>query len=251
MATLMLVNPRKRGKKKMATRKRRTPAQIRATKKLVAFNKRRGRKAPARKRKTPTRRKVAVTALSRTTRRKPTARLKARRRKNISHKMRGYYPNPSRRSAKMSIKNVINQQIKPAAIQASGALVLDVGYGYLGGYIPDMLNTGMVKHATKGVVAIALGMIASNFVKNASVNQMVLGAMTVTMHDAMKEALQTYAPSVPMGYYSPSPTYGDMGYIESNAGSAYTDTNLGYFESNPGTAYGTQSETFDTSAIEG
>jgi len=235
----------------MAARKRRTPAQIAATKKLVALNKRRARmksnpakrKAPAR-RKTTARKRVAVSAPSRRTGKRPTKRLTTRRRRNT---VKSYYPNPSRRSAKMTIKNVINQQIKPAAIQASGAMVLDIGYGYFGSYIPDMLNTGMTRHATKGVVAIALGMVASNFVKNATVNNMVLGAMTVTMHDAMKEAVATYAPSVPLGYMNTSPVYNsnDLGYFTPKQ-----NDGLGYFTNDSGDGYYQPQSAFDTGNVE-
>lgn len=244
MATLMLVNPSKRktrGKKKMAT-KRRTAAQKRATKRLVAFNK--ARRKPA-KRKAPAKRK-SITRVSAKTKRKPTKRLVSRRRRN-THK--GYFPNPRKRMAsrkKNMVANIIDKQLKPAAIQASGALMLDVGYGYLGSYIPDMLNTGMIKHATKGVVAIALGFIASNFIKGSTANELAKGAMTVTMHDAMKEALNTYAPMVPLGYYNASPVMSDqMGYYSADAGSG----GLGYYSSDTGTGFEQETEVFDTADI--
>lgn len=72
-------------------KKKRTPAQIRATKKLVAFNKARRRANP-----TPAKRRVKakkkVTRVSQATGKKPSARLKRRR---SMPKKKGYYPNPT------------------------------------------------------------------------------------------------------------------------------------------------------------
>lgn len=237
----MLINPTtpiKKRKKKMAVKKRRTAKQKAATRKLVAFNKRRA--AP--KRKAPARRKAVAKRATTTTRK----RRSPARRTTVS-KPRTYKRNPS--MPKISLKNVVKNQLKPAVVQASGALVLDLGYGYLGGYIPDMLNTGMAKHATKGVIAIALGMVAGNFIKNDTANKLALGAMTVTMHDAVKEAMQTYMPSVPMGcsntgdlgYYSPSPVVSMDAYVND------TSDGMGAFVNDTGSEFGQQS--YDTSNI--
>lgn len=67
----------------MAVKKKRTPAQIRATKKLVALNKKKRGKKKAPKKK--------VGRVSQITKKKPSARLKARRAKP---KKKGYFPNP-------------------------------------------------------------------------------------------------------------------------------------------------------------
>lgn len=255
----MLVNPSKR-KKKMPVRKRRTPAQKRATAKLVALNKRRARMKsnPAKRKtaaKTTTRKRVAISAPSRRTGKKPSARLTRRRKRNT---VRSYYPNPARRmTRKGMVKNIVEKQLQPAAIMASGALMLDIGYGYLGGYIPAVLNTGMARHATKGVVALALGFIASNFVKANTANELAKGAMTVTMHGAMKEAMQTFMPAIPLGdvgYYNVSPVYpaGDgMGYFDKSGGDGYAKdaSSLGYFSKDSGTGYAGERESFDTSEI--
>ncbi len=249
MAQLMLVNPstRKARKKKMATRKRRTAAQLRNDKRLGRMAKARARakRNPVAKRKAPARKRIAISAPSRRTARTPTKRLIARRRRNTK---RTYFPNPSRRSGKMTIKNVVDNQIKPAAIQASGALMLDIGYGYLGGYIPAMLNTGMMKHATKGVVAIALGMVASNFMNNTTANKLALGAMTVTFHDALKEAMTTFMPAIPMGeagYYNASPVYNSpLGYYSDDSGDG-----MGYYSDDSGDGFRVNQQSFDTSDI--
>ena len=256
MAELMLVNPKPRktrGKKKrpMARKKRRTAAQKAATRKLVAFNKRKA-SAKRRTRRNP----VSVSAPSRATGKRPTKRLQARRKANTR---KGYYPNPRRRTRtpRGMIQNIVQKQLQPAAIQASGAIGLDVVYGYFGNFIPAQLNTGMIRHVTKGVVALGIGFVASNFVKNQTANEMAKGALTVTMHDAFKEALQQWMPAIPLGdvgYYNPSPVYNannGVGYFESEAGSGYAN-GLGYFSQDSGQGYGTVSapqEMFDTSDI--
>lgn len=265
MAELMLVNPRKRKKrgtkkKTMATRKRRTAAQKRATKKLVAFNRARSRSRsnPA-KRKTPRRKKVAVNARSRRTGRPPTARLKRRR---FNNNKPGYYPNPRRRSTKGMVANIVDRQLKPAAIQASGAIGLDVIYGYFGNFIPAQLNSGMLRHVTKGVVALGMGFVVSNFMKNATANEMSKGALTVVMHDAFKEALSQWMPTIPLGdvgYYNASPVYQpqsqdmNMGYFQSQTGAGYSNDALGYFSQDTGAGYATvkraEADLFDSADI--
>jgi hypothetical protein len=269
MAELMLVNPKKRtkrGKKKMAARKkRRTPAQKRATAKLVAYNKR--RRTPARrKRRTlaatatpaPARRRRALSTMRAARRRTPT------RSRAVTRRV--YRRNPSR---KTMMQNIVSKQIQPAAIQASGAIGLDVVYGYFGQFIPAQLNSGMIRHVTKGVVALGLGFVASNFIKNTTAEEMAKGALTVTMHGAFKEALQQFMPAIPlgycdsdMGYYNPSPVYEpqsqnmNMGYFEANSGAGYSPhaNGLGYFSSDTGAGYASmrsasENDLFDTADI--
>lgn len=252
----------------MATRRRRTPAQKAATRKLVALNRRRARMKsnPAKRRKRPvgTKQYKQSQRTRRTTRgtltRTPSARLRARRRKN---RVRGYYPNPRRRTN--MVQNIINRQLQPAAIQAGGALGLDVIMGYFGNFIPAQFNQGMMRHVTKGVVALGMGFVVSNFVRNQTANEMSKGALTVVMHDAFKEALQQWMPAIPlgcdtadMGYYNPSPVYqpsaDGMGYFSTGAGSGYAPHSLGYFSQDTGSGYGTvrraaESDLFDTADI--
>jgi hypothetical protein len=171
MPQLMLVNPAKRRKsrKKTSSRKRRS-----------------------RVRRNPVKRAVA--------RRSPSKARRVSRRK--------YRRNPIKIGGRGMLKRTINQQVMPAVTQAGGALAVDLGYGYLSGYLPAMLTTGMARHATKGVMAVLLSTIAANFVKSSTANAMAVGALTVTIHDAAKEVLATAAPQLPLGYYNP-------GYVQS------------------------------------
>lgn len=249
MSKLLLVNPKKR-KKTMATKK-----QLAALKKARAAlkrkraassstNRRRIKRNPAKRTAaTSTRKRVSVNAASRRTKKSPTARLKARRKKNT---VTGYYPNPRRRvGIKDGIKNAIDNQLKPAAMQAAGALALDVGMGYFGGYLPAQLNSGMARHATKGVIAMILGYVAANFVGNQTANTMVKGALTVTLHDAGKDTLAQFAPSLPMGYYNPAPV---LNYYSSDNGNG----GIGYYSNDTGDGYSMgNSIAYDSATIEG
>lgn len=160
MAQLMMVNPRKR-----RTRKARTPAQKAATRKLVARNKRK---------------------------RNPTA-----KRRSTRSVTRRYKRNPARR---MAMGGIINQQVIPAATNATGALALDIIWGFLP--IPINIKAGPMKHVAKGAGAIVMGMVAQNVVRPATAKALSQGALTVVMHDAMREFAQRMLPNVPLGYYS-------------------------------------------------
>lgn len=126
----------------------------------------------------------------------------SRRRAAPKRKARTYRRNPIGGGM---VNRVIERQLKPAAIQAGGALAVDVAFGYLGSYLPAQLTTGMVRHFTKGVGAVLLSTLAANFVRSSTANDMAKGALTVILHDTLKESLQTFAPQLPLGYFSPAP----------------------------------------------
>lgn len=97
---------------------------------------------------------------------------------------------------------------------ASGALALDIAWGYLP--IPITLKTGMLRHVAKGVGAIALGYLANMVTTRSNAEQMTRGAMTVVIHGAMKEITQQFLPNVPldgMGYYSAGMPAGVGAYV--------------------------------------
>ena len=72
----------------MTVKKKRTQAQIAATKKLVAFNKKRRGTV---KKKRVVKKKKAISSPSQITKKAPSARLKRRRKANVK---KGYFPNP-------------------------------------------------------------------------------------------------------------------------------------------------------------
>ena len=91
----------------------------------------------------------------------------------------------------------------PAVQGATGALVLDVAWGFLP--IPIEMKTGMLRHFVKGAGAIAMGWVVDQFATRATANQFTRGALTVVVHGAMRELAQQFMPQVPLGdvgYYS-------------------------------------------------
>lgn len=100
-----------------------------------------------------------------------------------------------------SARGIVGSQLMPAATNAMGALALDVLWSYLP--VPMNIKTGPFKHVAKGIGAIAIGMLAGNIINKRTARAMSQGALTVVMHDAMREVTQQMLPNVPLSYYSP------------------------------------------------
>lgn len=185
MAEILLVNPRKRKstrrKKPVARKKRRTAAQKRATAKMIAANRRKRRGNPVKRK--------------RRTRRKPAARKYTARRAPVKRRRRRRIGNP-----RLTMRSVQNQ-LMDAGTGAVGALGLDVIQGYLP--IPANLKVGLVGTGVKALLAIGMGVVASNvkIVRGATANKMVNGALTVVLHDELKKQVANFAPGIQMGEY--------------------------------------------------
>lgn len=117
-----------------------------------------------------------------------------RRRKTYRKRRR----NPVRRVT--GIQDIVNQQIIPAAVGGSGALALDILMGYMP--LPANLKIGPGRYLIKGVGAIGMGMLAEMMVNKSTARQLSAGALTVIMHDAMKEATVQFAPNIPLGGFN-------------------------------------------------
>ena len=207
----------KRGKAKVRRNpvaKRRSPAQRRATARLVAANRRRAagkRRAPARRTST-TRRRVRRNPATKATQRRTysrTARMnpvKRRRRRSIRR-------NP------VSTKMILNDLLKPAAVGAVGAIANDALYTYLP--LPAQFKTpGVARYASKGITAIAMTWLASKVTKRQTAVQLGVGALTCLTaeiaRNVMAQNFPTLAPTVVegmgvyntsmagMGYYNPA-----------------------------------------------
>lgn len=241
MAKLLLLNPKPRKRKKARTAKQKA-----ATKRMIAAN---------RKRLAPKRRSNPRKTIKRTTtmakRRKPyrmtagrkraIAKLKAFnrsrrktnpvRRRRVSRRpartIRGYRrgrARPAYRSRRRVVRRrnpVTARSIQNTVIdafQASlGALSLDWIWGMVP--VPIEWKTGQFRHLVKGAGAIGMGMIAEMIVSKPQANKMVHGAMTVVMHDALKEFIQMNVPQIQLGYYSPAMTTNGLGMYMGHAGS--------------------------------
>jgi len=161
------------------------------------------RRAPARARRRRTTRRTPARRTARTVRRRQRATPVRRRRRR----------NPSARG--------VMRYVRPALIGGGTAVGIDVALGYIP--LPDTLTTGYARHATKGALAIALGMFGSKIgMKRVTAENMAQGALTVFAADAMREAAASFLPNVPMGYYSPAyvPPNNGMGMYLDSPGSA-------------------------------
>ena len=185
MPEILLVNPRKRRKtrrkKTVARKKRRSAAQKAATRKMIAANKRRKNPVARKRRRKPTRGK-SVAARSR--RRSTPVRRRRRR------------GNPQRITA----RNIQNQLVD-AGTGAVGALGLDVIQGYLP--IPAQWKGGLVGTGVKALLAIGMGVVASNvkIIRGATANKMVNGALVVVLHDELRKQVGVFAPGLQLGEY--------------------------------------------------
>jgi len=206
MAQLLLVNPRRRKRRKnpVAKKRRRTVKRRRNPVSIRSVSRQNN---PRRRRKSST---------------------KMRRRRNpIGGLRRG---------------NFVNTMLKPALTGAVGAIGLDVFFGYAT-FIPAELTTGMQKHLVKAIAAVGLGVVASKVIKKKTAEEMAVGAMTVVLHDALRDVIAKSEVPVKLGYYMDSNNQSSMGYY--NPG--YVAPALSYYPQNnaqPGlNDYWSQSET--------
>lgn len=96
------------------------------------------------------------------------------------------------------LSGVVNQ-IMPAATAAVGALGLDLIWGYAP--IPESLKTGNMRFVVKAAGAIGLGMLAGMVVKKSTADQLATGALTVVLHNAMRDGMANFAPNIQLGEY--------------------------------------------------
>lgn len=207
MASLLLINPKVRPSKRrtklgvsIVKKKRRSAAQIAATRKLVAFNHSKKRKSKG---------------VSTVAKKKRSARtLKSVRRHGKpapvgAFHQAGYARNPIRKrhskrrhnpiAAKLGLGGIVGRTVLPAAIAAGGALTLDLVWGFLP--LPESVKVGPMRHAVKAVGAIGLGLLASMVLKRDTANALASGALTVVMYNAAREAIGSLAPGIALGEY--------------------------------------------------
>lgn len=180
MEQLMLINPRKR----RGPRKARTAAQKAATRRMVAAN--RARRSPAK------RRSVTTYAAN------PAPARRRARRSSVARIMRHRRRNPAGRAG-----GVVNMAMG-SFVGATGALLV----GTVGNYIPlpAAMQTPNMKAVVNATLAIALGTFGGKVLGRRAV-QMAEGALTVTLHDVLKNALSGIIP-MNLGYYSPAVVMG-------------------------------------------
>ena len=191
MATLALVNPRRRRKmsalqKKYfgAHKKRRKSASARAAN-------------PRRRRRTHARRHNVYLNPRRRSRRSIT--------RNANPSRRARHANPNLRNVTASVMPTL----RAGMIGATGALGLDLLWGYTSQYLPaSIAGSPIAQYAAKLAGAILVG-IAGNMVMKGKGRDLAVGATTVVLHDALKAQVQSSFPSIKLGeYLTYAPTVG-------------------------------------------
>jgi len=215
MPRLFVVNPsprRGRAKRKAApmARRRRRHTVARRTRQVAVFH-----TNPRRRRRRHSVRRYARNPARRHYARNP---IRHRRRRTS---VRRYRRNPSIRRAAGGAAN-FTKMLLPAIGIGAGAIGSEIVMGYLP--LPATWKTGVMRHVTKGVVGVSLGLVLGKVFRMRRLgNFFALGAVAIATHDAIKEYLSAHVPSIPglsgMGMYSralPSQFRG-MGYVNSGS----------------------------------
>lgn len=255
MSELVLINPRRKRRRKSARRRKgRMPPALAAywAGKRSGGKRRRRRKLRApRRARARRRRAVGYTVGTRKIRRRKLnpRRHVSRRRRHRSFggfRMRRRKRNP--RFGLPSVNGIVKGTIMPAAIGATGAIALDVAYGYASPYLPAFLQSKWASLAVKLAGAIGIGMVAGKVLGRERGRVATLGAATVVAYGALKSSLATALPTVPglsgyadfvdyssysrapgMGFYSPAATIAPSGvgaYLPRSGVGAYMAQNL-------------------------
>lgn len=164
MATLMLVNPRKRRKRSKA---RSNPS--------------------ARRRKRRSAKRNPIFNLLGKKRRRSSGSGRKRRRKMRRNPI-------SVRGTVSSIRSTIPAVLKPATLAAVGALSLDVIWSYLP--IPANIKTGQYRHLAKAAGAIGLGVLGAKILGRDTAIKFATGAMTVVLYGVLRDFVSQRLPQV-------------------------------------------------------
>lgn len=201
---IAIMNPRQEGSKMSKARRNSKGRFVKATSK--------------KRRRNPKRRKhVAKASAPRRRRRASTVRASApRRRRRRSHTVarRRRHRNP--RFSLAGIGRGIVPQLTQAGIGAVGALGLDILIGYIP--LPDVLKTGLPRHAVKIAGALGLGMVAGKVLGQKTGHAVANGALTVALYGLVKELAVKFLPASIPGLAG---------------GDEYNDVSLGYMDSAP------------------
>lgn len=187
MAEILLVNPRKRRKKA-----RRNPRRRMTAKQRMYFGKRRKRNP------------VSIASKPRVLTANP-----RRRKRRATRRRATYRRNPAMRVPTLrGITGQIVPTLQDGFTGALGGLGLDVLLGFTLPKLPAALQTGMGRTATKVVGAVLVGVLGQMVMRGRG-KALSTGAMTVVLHDVLREQLAAAFPNVPLGeYLTVGPTVG-------------------------------------------
>jgi hypothetical protein len=171
MPEIILVNPKRRGTR--GRKASRTPAQKRATAKLVAMN--RARKSGAKVMSNPKRRRR--NPAKRTTHRSRSRSVAVHRNPVRRHRRRR---NPIGMSG-----NKPTQLLMPALVGALGATAVNTVLANVGSALPATLMTGNMQYITRAALSVLLAMVGRKSGRANIWTQAAEGSLTVTFHDAI------------------------------------------------------------------
>lgn len=188
MPQVLLINPSDRKGSTMAKSKR-TPAQQRATRKMIAANKARAKSTRRVSRAKPAKSRAMRSAPEHITIVNPKpARRKARRSHPItSARAASDAGRKLRYRRKNPVGGFFSDTLIPSAVGGAGALTLDVLLGVLP--IPAQFKTGPMAPVVKLAGAVGLGFLASKVAPKRVANQIAAGAITVTLYGVAKQML--------------------------------------------------------------
>lgn len=195
MPELLLLqgNPKKR-----RSRKHRSAAQKAATRRLVSLN--RARRNPSKRK---TRRKAASSAAPFAVTRRRARRSRRSSTRSVSRQSFG------------SIKTAAMPMLKNGAIGGAGAVVIDVGMGYLANVLPASMtsklnadgSTNFMYYGSKALLAIAVGVFGKRIIPGHAAAKMGEGSLTVMSYELLRGFMPA---SIPMGYVAPARVMGKV-----------------------------------------
>lgn len=205
-AEILLVNPRR--KRRSAKRSGRRPM---TALQRQYFGKRRARVTAVAKNPRPARRHRRRAARVRRYNRNPT--------------MPGSVRNYARR-ARTAGTSFVKGTLLPSFAGAAGALGLDVALAVLP--VPASMKAGPLGVVTRVAGAIGIGYLGKKFMGAKFGENMMAGALTVTIYDQLKQAMTTYVPSIPLsadslGWTSPGVQIGQVGSYLNGLGTYVSD----------------------------
>lgn len=142
-----------------------------------------------------------------------------RRRSNPSAHKGGYKRPAKRRSNPRrrfpTVQGIINDQVIPAAVGGTGAVLNDMIVNLLP--LPGEWKAGWMRHVSKAIGAIAIGFLGGMVLPKRTADQLGAGAMTVVGYNVVRDLAAQFMPQLPLGEYL-DPTLG-----------VYLDPTLGYY----------------------
>jgi hypothetical protein len=199
MSEMLLINPRRRARRKNPAR--RSAAQRAATARMLAANRARRHRNPI----------AAVGRVRHRRRRNPIAAVGRvhRRRRNPISTMRSRVMRRRRNPISLGGLgvNTIIGQLKDAAIGGAGAIAVDVAYGKIAPMLPASLQRTPgsvgVGDGVKAVLTVVLGRLLDKVTRGLS-SKMAKGSLTVQAHGILSTMLPAGLTLGGVGFYSPA-----------------------------------------------